>query len=47
MQAFGLKSAVIGVEANKEDAIEHLKSLVGGKGDVIVESLRTPLSPGR
>ena len=46
MQAFGLKSAVIGVEANKEDAIEHLKSLVGGKGDVIVESLRTRYPQG-
>ena len=42
MQAFGLKNAVIGVEANKEDAIEHLKALVGGKNDVQVESLRTP-----
>ena len=46
MQAFGLKSATIGVEANKEDAIEHLKALVGGKGDVIVESLRTRYPQG-
>ena len=46
MQAFGLKNAVIGVEANKEDAIEHLKALVGGKGDVQVESLRTRYPQG-
>ena len=46
MQAFGLKSAVIGVEANKEDAIEHLKALVGGKNDVTVESLRTRYPQG-
>ena len=46
MQAFGLKNAVIGVEANKEDAIEHLKALVGGKNDVQVESLRTRYPQG-
>ena len=46
MQAFGLKSGVIGVEANKEDAIEHLRALVGGKGDITVESLRTRYPQG-
>ena len=46
MQAFGLKNAVIGVEANKEEAIEHLKALVGGKNDVQVESLRTRYPQG-
>ena len=46
LQAFGLKNAVIGVEANKEDAIEHLKALVGGKNDVQVESLRTRYPQG-
>ena len=34
MQAFGLKNAVIGVEANKEDAIEHLKALVEVREDL-------------
>ena len=46
MQAFGLQSATIGVEANKPDAIEHLQALVGGKGDVKVESLRTRYPQG-
>lgn len=46
MQAFGLKSAVIGVEANKEDAIAHLQSLVGSQGDIQVESLRTRYPQG-
>ena len=46
MQAFGLQEAVIGVEANKEDAIEHLNALVGGKSDVTVESLRTRYPQG-
>ena len=46
MQAFGLKSAVIGVEANKEDAIAHLQSLVGAQGDIQVESLRTRYPQG-
>ncbi|MCI9118190.1 MAG: electron transport complex subunit RsxC [Flavonifractor sp.] len=46
MQAFGLKTATIGVEANKEDAIEHLKALVGGRGDIQVESLRTRYPQG-
>ena len=46
MQAFGLKSAIIGVEANKPDAIEHMKALVGAKNDVQVESLRTRYPQG-
>ena len=46
MQAFGLKTATIGVEANKEDAIAHLQSLVGDKGDIHVESLRTRYPQG-
>ena len=46
MQAFGLKSGVIGVEANKEDAIEHLRALVGGRNDITVESLRTRYPQG-
>ena len=46
MQAFGLKSGTIGVEANKEDAIEHLRSLVGHQGDITVESLRTRYPQG-
>lgn len=46
MQAFGLKNAVIGVEANKEDAIEHLKALVGAVGDVHIEGLKTRYPQG-
>lgn len=34
------------MEANKEDAIEHLKALVGGRGDIQVESLRTRYPQG-
>ena len=32
--------------ANKEDAIAHLNALVGGKGDITVESLRTRYPQG-
>ena len=46
MQAFGLQSATIGVEANKPDAIEHLQALVGARADVHVESLRTRYPQG-
>ena len=46
MQAFGLKTATIGVEANKPDAIENLQKLVGDKGDIQVESLRTRYPQG-
>ena len=46
MRAFGLDHGTIGVEANKEDAIEHLNALVGGKGDITVESLRTRYPQG-
>jgi len=46
MQAFGLSHATIGVEANKMDAVEHLQSIVGDKGDVTVLALRTRYPQG-
>ena len=45
MKAFGLKEGVIGVEANKPDAIEHMNALTGNSG-VRVESLRTRYPQG-
>ncbi|BDF69890.1 electron transport complex subunit C [Oscillospiraceae bacterium] len=47
MQAFGLKKATIGVEANKPDAIEHMQGLLSGKETGIeVLSLRTRYPQG-
>ena len=46
MRAMGLEHVVIGVEENKPDAIAHLKEVIGPKGDVIVEPLRTRYPQG-
>lgn len=46
MQAFGIKEGWIGVEANKMDAVDHLKALVGAKDDVKVEALKTRYPQG-
>ena len=47
MQAFGLKKATIGVEANKPDAIAHMQGLLSGKETGIeVLSLRTRYPQG-
>ena len=46
LQAFGLQTGTIGVEANKEDAVEHLRALVGGRNDITVQSLRTRYPQG-
>lgn len=45
-KAVGAKKAVIAIEANKPDAIEHLRSLVGGEGDVHIQALRTRYPQG-
>lgn len=44
MQAFGLKTATVGVEANKPDAIEHLQALA--EADIRIEPLRTRYPQG-
>ncbi len=47
MQALGLDKATIGVEGNKLDAIEHLKSLLPpGETGITVETLRTRYPQG-
>ena len=43
-KAVGLKEATIGIELNKPDAIEHLKSIAGG--DVHIEALKTRYPQG-
>lgn len=45
-KAVGLKEATIGIELNKPDAIEHLKTLVGSAGDVHIEGLKTRYPQG-
>jgi len=45
-KAVGLKEATIGIELNKPDAIEHLKSLVGTAGDVHIEGLKVRYPQG-
>ena len=46
MKALGLDKGWIGVEANKMDAVDHLKALVGAKADIQVEALRTRYPQG-
>ncbi len=47
MQALGLPKATIGVEGNKLDAIEHLKTLLPpGETGVVIETLRTRYPQG-
>ena len=46
MKALGLQSGWIGVEANKLDAVDHLKALVGAKDDIKVEALKTRYPQG-
>lgn len=45
-KAVGLTEATIGIELNKPDAIEHLKTLVGSAGDVHIEGLKTRYPQG-
>ena len=47
MQALGLKEATIGIEGNKLDAVEHLKSLLpNGDTSIHVETLKTRYPQG-
>ncbi len=47
MKALGLKEATIGIEGNKLDAVEHLKSLLpNGDASIHVETLKTRYPQG-
>lgn len=46
MRALGLKTAVIGVEGNKMDAIEHLRSLLPPNSGIRVTALKTRYPQG-
>jgi len=41
MKALSQDKAYIGIEDNKMNAVQHLKSLVGEKNDIIIEALHT------
>ena len=46
MRAIGVTTAVIGVEANKPDAVEHLSKIVGTATDIKVQMLKTQYPQG-
>ena len=46
MRAIGVTTAVIGVEANKPDAVKHLQTLVGAATDIKVQMLKTQYPQG-
>ena len=46
MRAIGVTKAVIGVEANKPDAVKHLQSIVGVATDIRVQMLATQYPQG-
>ena len=46
MRAIGVTNAVIGVEANKPDAVKHLKSIIGSATDIKVQMLKTQYPQG-
>ena len=46
MRAIGVTTAVIGVEANKPDAVKHLQTLVGAATDIKMQMLKTPYPQG-
>ena len=46
MRAIGVTNAVIGVEANKQDAVKHLQSIVGAATDIKVQMLKTQYPQG-
>ena len=46
MRAIGVTTAVIGVEANKPDAVKHLQALVGAATDIKVQMLKTQYPQG-
>ena len=46
MKALGLKEATIGIEGNKLDAVEHLKSLLPAGSGIHIETLKTRYPQG-
>ena len=46
MRAIGVTTAVIGVEANKPDAVKHLREIIGTATDIKVEMLKTQYPQG-
>ena len=46
MRAIGVEQAVIGVEANKPDAVQHLRQIIGTAGDIKVMMLKTQYPQG-
>ena len=46
MRAIGVTNAVIGVEANKPDAVKHLQAIVGATTDIKVQMLKTQYPQG-
>ena len=46
MRAIGVSTAVIGVEANKPDAVKHLNSIIGAATDIKVQMLKTQYPQG-
>ena len=46
MRAIGVTNAVIGVEANKPDAVAHLQKIVGTATDIKVQMLKTQYPQG-
>ena len=46
MRAIGVTNAVIGVEANKPDAVKHLQGIIGSATDVKVQMLKTQYPQG-
>ena len=46
MRAIGVTKAVIGVEANKPDAVKHLQNIVGAATDIRVQMLKTQYPQG-
>ena len=46
MRAIGVTTAVIGVEANKPDAVKHLQGIIGAATDVKVQMLKTQYPQG-
>ena len=46
MRAIGVTNAVIGVEANKPDAVKHLQTIIGSATDIKVQMLKTQYPQG-
>ncbi len=46
MRTIGVTNAVIGIEANKPDAVKHLQAIVGAATDIKVQMLKTQYPQG-